>query len=145
MSKLATTRPADCDSRCWVASAPALPASRKPSRQYTSTGPCSRPSSSGTSSTMCTCLACSVTAPSLSSSVDRDPRARLNTTTVLTMPDQAADLARLVRERIAEAADAHKAPQMQAYMKSAVPYRGVTAGPLGRIMSRTLTEHLLPS
>jgi 3-methyladenine DNA glycosylase AlkD len=61
------------------------------------------------------------------------------------MPDQAADLVRLVRERIAEAADADKAPQMQAYMKSTMPYRGVTAEPLGRVMKRALDEHLLPS
>jgi 3-methyladenine DNA glycosylase AlkD len=60
------------------------------------------------------------------------------------MPDQAADLARLVRQRIAGAADADKAPQMQAYMKSAMPYRGVTADPLRRLMKRTLDEHQLP-
>jgi 3-methyladenine DNA glycosylase AlkD len=59
------------------------------------------------------------------------------------MPDQAADLVRLVRERIAEAADADRAPQMQAYMRSAMPYRGVTAVPLRTIMKDVLDPHPL--
>jgi DNA alkylation repair enzyme len=61
------------------------------------------------------------------------------------MPDQAADLVRLVRERIAGAGDAEKASQMQAYMKSAMAYRGVTADPLRKLMKRALDEHPLLS
>jgi 3-methyladenine DNA glycosylase AlkD len=60
------------------------------------------------------------------------------------MPDQAADLVRLVRDRIAGAADAERAPQMQAYMRSAMPYRGVTAVPLRALMKSALDEHPLP-
>ena len=60
------------------------------------------------------------------------------------MPDQATDLVRLVRERLAEAADADRAPQMQAYMRSAMPYRGVTAVPLRAIMKEVLDPRPLP-
>jgi 3-methyladenine DNA glycosylase AlkD len=60
------------------------------------------------------------------------------------MPDQAADLVRLVRERIAEAGDPGRAPQMQAYMRSAMPYRGVTAVPLRAVMKDVLNGHQLP-
>jgi 3-methyladenine DNA glycosylase AlkD len=60
------------------------------------------------------------------------------------MPDQAADLARLVRERIADAGDTDRAPQMQAYMRSAMPYRGVTAVPLRALMRSVLDGHQLP-
>src|SRR3954451_16350210 len=67
-----------------------------------------------------------------------------NATTVLTMPDPSAGLVRLVRRRIADAADPAKAPQMQAYLKSAMPYRGVTAQPLARMLRTTYDEHPLP-
>jgi 3-methyladenine DNA glycosylase AlkD len=59
------------------------------------------------------------------------------------MPDQAAHLVRLVREQIAGAADADRAEQMQAYMKSAMPYRGVSAKPLTKMMKPVLDEHRL--
>jgi 3-methyladenine DNA glycosylase AlkD len=42
-------------------------------------------------------------------------------------------LARTIRRDLAEAADPVKAPQMQAYMKSAMPYRGVSAPALKRL------------
>ena len=78
MSKLATTRPDDWSAGAWVARAAAFPASRKPSSEYTSTGPCSIASSSGTSSRMCTYLAGSV--------ID-DLSWGVNATSALTMPD----------------------------------------------------------
>ncbi len=46
-------------------------------------------------------------------------------------------LVRAVRAALADAADPAKAPQMQAYMKSALPYRGVT-NPIQRQLWRTL-------
>jgi 3-methyladenine DNA glycosylase AlkD len=46
------------------------------------------------------------------------------------MPDPVGDLVRLVRERLAEVADPARAEPMRAYMKSSMPYRGVTAQPL---------------
>jgi 3-methyladenine DNA glycosylase AlkD len=61
------------------------------------------------------------------------------------MPDQPADLVRLVRQRLAAAADDERAPQMQAYMKSSMPYRGVSAVPLRAITKKVLDEHPLPS
>ena len=60
------------------------------------------------------------------------------------MPDPSAGLVRLVRQRIAAAGDPARAPQMQAYMKSAMPYRGVTATPLSRLLRATYDEHPLP-
>jgi 3-methyladenine DNA glycosylase AlkD len=51
---------------------------------------------------------------------------------------------RLVRRRIADAADPVRAPQMQAYMKSAMPYRGVAAQPLSRLLRVVYDEHPLP-
>jgi 3-methyladenine DNA glycosylase AlkD len=42
-------------------------------------------------------------------------------------------LARTIRRDLAEAANPVKAPQMQAYMKSAMPYRGVSAPALKRL------------
>jgi 3-methyladenine DNA glycosylase AlkD len=56
------------------------------------------------------------------------------------MPDRPSDLARLVRRRIAEAGDASRAPRMQTYMKSAMPYRGVTAVPLRAICRTAYAE-----
>jgi len=60
------------------------------------------------------------------------------------MPDQVTDLVRLVRERIASAADPARAEPMRAYMKSAMPYRGVTSVPLRGICKATYDEHRLP-
>src|SRR5512141_1226944 len=120
--------------------AAALPASRKPSSEWISTGPCSKSSSSGTSSTMCTYLAGSVIGSlSLVELVES-----LNVATVLTMPDDVSDLVRLVQARIAEAADPDRAPGMQAYMKSAMPYRGVTSVPLRAVCRAVYDEHPLP-
>jgi 3-methyladenine DNA glycosylase AlkD len=60
------------------------------------------------------------------------------------MPDPSAGLVRLVRRRIADAGDPARAPRMQAYMKSAMPYRGVAATPLSRLLRATYDEHPLP-
>jgi 3-methyladenine DNA glycosylase AlkD len=63
------------------------------------------------------------------------------------MPDPALDLCRLVRAGIAAIADPVRAPQMQAYMKSALPYRGVTSRPLRALLGgRTglFAAHPLP-
>lgn len=56
------------------------------------------------------------------------------------MPDLADEL----RHRIAEAGDDTRAPQMQAYMKSALPFRGVTSVPLRAICREVLAAHRLP-
>lgn len=61
------------------------------------------------------------------------------------MPDVALDLARLVRRRIAESADPGRAGQMQAYMRSAMPYRGVTSVPLRRLLADAYTAQHLPN
>src|SRR4051812_49425729 len=45
-------------------------------------------------------------------------------------------LAQALREKLNEAADPRRAPGMQAYMKSAMPYLGVAAVPL-RLMCKT--------
>jgi 3-methyladenine DNA glycosylase AlkD len=56
------------------------------------------------------------------------------------MPDLVSDL----RRRIAEAGDPGRAPQMQAYMKSAMPFRGV-ASPVLRVLCReAIAAHPLP-
>ncbi len=63
------------------------------------------------------------------------------------MPDPARDLCRLVRTGIAAVADPGRAPQMQAYMKSALPYRGVTSKPLRALLagrSGLYATHPLP-
>ena len=60
------------------------------------------------------------------------------------MPDPVPDLVRLVRERIASAADPDRAEPMRAYMKSAMPYRGVMSVPLRGICKATYDEHRLP-
>ena len=60
------------------------------------------------------------------------------------MPDQVTDLVRLVRRRIAESADPARAPQMQTYMKSAMPYRGVSSVPLRKLLAEVYAEHPLP-
>ena len=50
-----------------------------------------------------------------------------------------------VRSALAEAADPSKAPAMQAYMKSAMPYRGVFAPELRRTLRAVFDAHRLPS
>jgi 3-methyladenine DNA glycosylase AlkD len=60
------------------------------------------------------------------------------------MPDPVSDLVRLVRDRLADAADPERAEPMRAYMKSAMPYRGVTSVPLRTICRTTYDEHPLP-
>lgn len=49
-----------------------------------------------------------------------------------------------VRTGLAELADPVKAPEMQAYMKSAMPFRGVSKPPRGKLMKTVLAEHVLP-
>ena len=62
----------------------------------------------------------------------------------LSQPDQVAELIDDLRGRIAEAGDPERAPQMQAYMKSAMPFRGVSAVPLRKICRAVLDAHPLP-
>jgi 3-methyladenine DNA glycosylase AlkD len=52
-------------------------------------------------------------------------------------------LVRSVRRALAEAADPTKAAAMQAYMKSAMPYRGVSAPILKRLCRDTFASHPL--
>jgi 3-methyladenine DNA glycosylase AlkD len=56
------------------------------------------------------------------------------------MPDLVDEL----RRRIAEAGDPGRAPQMQAYMKSELPFRGVTSVPLRAITRAVVPAHPLP-
>lgn len=56
------------------------------------------------------------------------------------MPDLVDEL----RRRIAEAGDPERAPQMQAYMKSTLPYRGVSSVPLGAITREVVPAYPLP-
>lgn len=49
-----------------------------------------------------------------------------------------------VRKRLKEAADPAKAPGMQAYMKSVMPYRGVQSTPLRAITKEVFKAHPLP-
>lgn len=63
------------------------------------------------------------------------------------MTHQTDDVSALVsdlRERIAAAGDPERAPQMQAYMKSTMPFRGVSAVPLRKICRETFDAHPLP-
>jgi 3-methyladenine DNA glycosylase AlkD len=60
------------------------------------------------------------------------------------MPDPVTELVPLVRRRIAEAADPERAPRMQAYMKSSLPYRGVTSVPLRALSREVYDAHPLP-
>ena len=53
------------------------------------------------------------------------------------MPDLVTDL----RRRIAEAADPDRAPAMQAYMKSTLPFRGVGSPVLHRICREAVGQH----
>lgn len=50
-----------------------------------------------------------------------------------------------VRRRLATAADPAKAPAMQAYMKSSMPFRGVSSVPLKALLRGTLAEFPLDS
>jgi 3-methyladenine DNA glycosylase AlkD len=56
------------------------------------------------------------------------------------MPDLVDEL----RRRIAEAGDPSRAPQMQAYMKSLLPFRGVPSAPLRAITREVVAAHPLP-
>lgn len=60
------------------------------------------------------------------------------------MPDPVTELVRLVRRRIAEVADPGRAPRMQAYMRSSMPYRGVTSVPLRALCRKVYDAHPLP-
>jgi 3-methyladenine DNA glycosylase AlkD len=61
----------------------------------------------------------------------------------LSQHDAASALVEDLRGRIAEVADPARAPAMQAYMKSAMPFRGVSAVPLRRICRAVLDHHRL--
>jgi 3-methyladenine DNA glycosylase AlkD len=54
------------------------------------------------------------------------------------------DLAEELRRRIADAGDPGRAPQMQAYMKSSMPYAGVPSAPLRAILREVIPAHPLP-
>lgn len=56
------------------------------------------------------------------------------------MPDLVDEL----RRRIAEAGDPSRAPAMQAYMKSSLPFRGVPSGPLRVITREVVAAHPAP-
>ena len=49
-------------------------------------------------------------------------------------------LVRTIRRRLADVGDPEKAPQMQAYMKSPMPYRGVSAPVLKRLCREVFKE-----
>lgn len=50
-----------------------------------------------------------------------------------------------MRAALAAAADPERAPRMQAYMKSAMPYRGITSPDMRTITKRVFAEHPLES
>jgi len=52
-------------------------------------------------------------------------------------------LVQTIRRSLAEVADPTKASQMQAYMKSAMPYRGVSSPQLKRLCREAFKSHLL--
>jgi 3-methyladenine DNA glycosylase AlkD len=54
-------------------------------------------------------------------------------------------LVRTVRRALEQAADPAKAPQMQAYMKSTMPYRGVSSPVLRQLCREAFTAHPLPT
>jgi hypothetical protein len=58
------------------------------------------------------------------------------------MPDK---LARTLLAALRRVADPAKAPQMQAYMKSAMPYLGVSAVPLRAVCREVFADLPLPS
>ncbi|EOD65422.1 DNA alkylation repair protein [Amycolatopsis vancoresmycina] len=53
-------------------------------------------------------------------------------------------LVRAIRDGLAELADAAKAPAMQAYMKSAMPFRGVPKPQRSALLKQVLADHILP-
>ncbi len=53
-------------------------------------------------------------------------------------------LVKAIRTGLAELADPVKAPAMQAYMKSAMPFRGVAKPQRGVLIKRVLADHILP-
>ena len=53
-------------------------------------------------------------------------------------------LVKAIRTGLAELGDTVKAPAMRAYMKSAMPFRGVPQPQRSALMKRLLTEHILP-
>jgi 3-methyladenine DNA glycosylase AlkD len=55
-----------------------------------------------------------------------------------------ADLVRTVRRMLASAADPGSAGAMQAYMRSAMPYRGIAAPKLRSLLRPVLAAHALP-
>jgi 3-methyladenine DNA glycosylase AlkD len=62
----------------------------------------------------------------------------------LSQPDPVESLVAAVRAAIAEAGDPQRAPGMQAYMKSALPFRGVSAPVLRKVVRPVLDRHPLP-
>jgi 3-methyladenine DNA glycosylase AlkD len=60
------------------------------------------------------------------------------------MPDEVREVRRRIAERLAEEADPERAPRMQAYMKSAMPFRGVPSPVLHRLCKQVLDEVVLP-
>jgi 3-methyladenine DNA glycosylase AlkD len=61
------------------------------------------------------------------------------------MPSATTDLAASVRSALKEAADPSRAPGMQAYMKSAMPYLGVSAVPLRQVCKAQFKDLAWPS
>ncbi|ADJ47789.1 DNA alkylation repair enzyme [Amycolatopsis mediterranei S699] len=53
-------------------------------------------------------------------------------------------LVKAIRAGLADLADPAKAPAMQAYMKSAMPFRGVAKPERSALLKRVLAEHTLP-
>jgi 3-methyladenine DNA glycosylase AlkD len=53
-------------------------------------------------------------------------------------------LVKAIRTGLAELADPAKAPAMQAYMKSDMPYRGVPKPPRSVLLKRVFADHVLP-
>ncbi|WP_290059478.1 DNA alkylation repair protein [Amycolatopsis solani] len=53
-------------------------------------------------------------------------------------------LVKAIRTGLAELADPGKAPAMQAYMKSAMPFRGVAKPQRSVLLKRVLADHILP-
>lgn len=53
-------------------------------------------------------------------------------------------LVKAIRAGLAERADPVKAPAMRAYMKSAMPFRGVAKPERALLLKRVLTDHILP-
>jgi len=53
-------------------------------------------------------------------------------------------LVKAIRTGLAELADPVKAPAMQAYMKSAMPFRGVAKPQRSVLLKRVLADHILP-